>query len=92
MTDRPIQQSTAPLPRATLRLIPYSRPHPRDLPQADAHLNSCLDLGVSYIQANATRFPGDQPMAPWESADLFMEAGQAVSKAYALSRTAWTPR
>ncbi|KAK3363909.1 hypothetical protein B0T25DRAFT_562887 [Lasiosphaeria hispida] len=51
----------------------------RDLPQADdTHLESCHDLGASYIQANAARFPGDQPIAPWESADLFMEAGQAV--------------
>lgn len=65
----------------------------RDLPQADdTHLSSCLDLGASYIQANAARFPGDQPMAPWESADLFMEAGQAVFKTYALPGTAWTPR
>jgi len=65
----------------------------RDSPHADnTHLNSCLDLGASYIQANAARFPGGQPMAPWESADLFIEAGQAVSKAYALPETAWTPR
>jgi len=65
----------------------------RDSPQADdTHFNSCLDLGASYIQANAAQFPGGQPMAPWESADLFMEAGQAVSKAYALPGTAWTPR
>jgi len=29
------------------------------LPQADdTHLNSCLNLGASYIQANAARFPG----------------------------------
>lgn len=64
----------------------------RDLPQADdTHLESCHDLGASYIQANAARFPGDQPIAPWESADLFMEAGQAVSEAYALPGTAWRP-
>ncbi|KAK0631501.1 hypothetical protein B0T14DRAFT_597142 [Immersiella caudata] len=60
----------------------------RDLPEADdTHLNSCLDLGASYIQANAGRFAGGRPMAPWESADLFMEADQAVSEATTLPRT-----
>jgi hypothetical protein len=71
--------------------LPAAPAPPTTADASDALSCSYLDSVAHLIRVGVTRL-GSQRIQPWESAALFNEACEAVSKAHVLPVSTWKPR